>query len=168
MFKTFCIFFLNFLWCFCAYGVENLALNKSYTFSPKPNYPLCTDDSDKIQLTDGKTSGCRWTEKSTVGWVKPEPFVEVIIDLGQSCAIREVNVHTIGGGAATVEFPEFIAVLVSDTNSKFRLAGLISNKKLENIRANSNRGIPQVMSIKDINAAGRWRGRFIFSAYSND
>ncbi|MBN2590100.1 MAG: hypothetical protein JXA96_09570 [Sedimentisphaerales bacterium] len=169
MFKQFCILVLIFLWSLCAYGTENIALNKSYTFSPKPNYDLCTDDSDTKQLTDGKISGSRWTQTSTVGWVKPEPFVEVIIDLGQKYVVREVNVHTIGGGAATVEFPEFIAVLISDMSSQFKLAGVISNKKLQRVRADSNRGIQQVMSIKNINAAGRFvklitrpQGRTVF------
>ncbi len=156
MLKRSFILFLNILWCFCAYGMENLALNKSYTFSPKPNYQLCTEDADSIQLTDGKTSGSRWTQKSTVGWRKPEPFVEVIIDLGQKCVVREVNIHTIGGGAATVEFPEFIAVLLSDTGSQFRFAGMVSGRTLENIRSSSNSGIPRAMNIKDINAAGRF------------
>lgn len=156
MLKRLCIFFLISMWCFCAYGMENLALNKSYTYSPKPNYQLCTDDADAIQLTDGKSSESRWTQKSTVGWRKPEPFVEITIDLGQKCVVREVNVHTIGGGAATVEFPEVIAVLLSDTGSQFRFAGMVSGRALENIRSNSNSGIPHVMSIKNINAAGRF------------
>ena len=156
MLKRLCIFFLISIWCFCANGMENLALNKNYKFSPKPNYQLCTDDADINQLTDGQTSGCKWTQKSTVGWVKPEPFVEIVIDLSQKCIIREVDIHTIGGGAATVEFPEFIAVLLSDTGDQFRFAGIVSGRKLKDIRSNSNSGIPQVMSIKGINTAGRF------------
>ena len=154
MSKFLFIFFFSFLWCFSANAQVNLTLNKSYTFSPKPNYPLCTDDSDKIQLTDGKSTGSRWTEKSTVGWRKPEPAVEIVIDLGQICAIGQVNVHTIGGGFATVEFPQFIAVLLSDTGKQFKFAGLVSDRELANVRSSGNRGIPRVMSITNINAAG--------------
>jgi hypothetical protein len=156
MLKWSFIFFINLLWCFSGHALENLALHRSYSYSPKPDYPLCTDASDAVQLTDGKTSGSRWTEKSTVGWRKPEPAVEVIIDLGQSYAVEQVNVHTIGGGFATVEFPEFIAVLLSDTGSKFKFAGLISSRGLANVRSTGNQGVPRVMSIENINAAGRF------------
>ena len=37
---------------------DNIALNKSYTLSPVPNYSGCTDVADATQLTDGiYTSG---------------------------------------------------------------------------------------------------------------
>ena len=77
---------------------QNLALRKSYALSPKPNYYLCTDKSDAIQLTDGRTSGSQWTNKSTVGWQSAEPAVEIVIDLGKKSAINEVRIHTVGGG----------------------------------------------------------------------
>ena len=105
----------------------NLALRKNYTLWPKPNYHLCTDKSDVIQLTDGRTSGSRWTDKSTVGWQKAEPAVEIVIDLGKKSAIYEVRIHTIGGGFADVEFPEFAAVLLSDNGREFRFARLVSS-----------------------------------------
>ena len=141
MLKYLFILFCSITWCLSAHALENLALDKSYSYSPKPNYPLCTDDSDKIQLTDGKSSGSRWTEKSTVGWRKPEPALEIVIDLGQTCAIEQVNVHTIGGGFASVEFPDFIAVLLSDTGNQFKLAGLVSSRGLADIRSVGNRGV---------------------------
>jgi hypothetical protein len=156
MLKLLFIFFFSIFLCFSANAMENLALHKTYSFSPKPNYPLCTDNSDTAQLTDGKSSGSRWTEKSTVGWRKPEPAVEVVIDLGQSCVIEQVNVHTIGGGFASVEFPQFIAVLLSDTRTQFKFAGLKSGRELKNIRSNGNRGVPHIMSIENINASGRF------------
>jgi hypothetical protein len=156
MFKWLFIFFLNLCLCFSANALENLSLGKSYSYSPKPNYPLCTDDSDKIQLTDGKSSGSKWTEKSTVGWRKPEPAVEITIDLGQNCAVDQVNVHTVGGGTANVEFPEFISVLLSDTGSQFKFAGMISDRNLSKIRGIVNRGVPRIMRIENINASGRF------------
>ncbi len=142
-------------WCIVANASENLALHRSYIYSPKPNYLLCTDDSDSAQLTDGKSFGSKWTEKSTVGWRKPEPFVEVVIDLGQICTIEEVNVHTIGGGAATVEYPEFVAVLLSDKNSQFKFAGLASGRDFSDIRSTSS-GITGIMIIENINSSGRF------------
>jgi len=155
MSKLFFILLVSFTCCFSASATDNLALQKSYTYSPKPNYPLCTDDSDSVQLTDGKSFGSKWTEKSTVGWRKPEPVVEVVIDLGQICSIEEVNIHTIGGGWATVEFPEFVAVLLSDTNSHFKFAGLASGRDFADIRS-TNAGIPGIMIIENINASGRF------------
>ena len=156
MSKLLSIFFSSIFLCFSVNALENLALDKSYSFSQKPNYPLCSDDSDRIQLTDGKSSGSKWTEKSTVGWRKPESAVEVLIDIGQNCVVEQVNIHTIGGGFASVEFPEFIAVLLSDTGLEFRLAGLISNRTLTNVRSNGSRGVPRVMSLESINATGRF------------
>jgi hypothetical protein len=135
---------------------QNLALRKSYTFSPKPNYYLCTDRFDSIQLTDGKKYGSQWTKKSTVGWQSAEPAVEIVIDLGGKSAIDEVRIHTVGGGFAEVEFPEFIAVLLSDDGVEFGFAGLISSKDLVNVRARGYRGASRTMSIGNINASGRY------------
>ena len=135
---------------------QNLALHKNYTLSPKPNYHLCTDKSDVIQLTDGRTSGSQWTDKSTVGWQKAEPVVEIVIDLAKKFVIYEVQLHTIGGGFADVEFPEFAAVLLSDDNRKFWFAGLVSSKDLESVRARGYRGVSRTMNVGNINASGRY------------
>jgi len=156
MFKRFFILLLLLCHCTVVSARENLALRKSYTLWPKPNYHLCTDKSDVIQLTDGRTSGSQWTNKSTVGWQKTEPAVDIVIDLGKKSAIYEVRIHTVGGGFADVEFPEFAAVLLSDDNRKFRLAGLVSSKDLENVRARGYRGVSRTMSVRDINAPGRY------------
>jgi len=142
--------------CLPADALENLAYRKSYTFSPKPNYPLCTDDTDAVQLTDGRKLGSQWTSKSTVGWRKPEPAVEIVIDLGQNCAVGEVRIHTVGGGVATVEFPEFAAVLLSDDGRRFKFAGMVSNRDLMNVRGFGYRGVSRTLIIGDINAAGRY------------
>ncbi|MBI4028303.1 MAG: hypothetical protein HY360_25185 [Verrucomicrobia bacterium] len=49
--------------------LKNIALDKPYTVDPPANYPLCTDDNDDVQLTDGDyTKGHFWATKSTVGW----------------------------------------------------------------------------------------------------
>ena len=156
MFKRLFILLLLAYSCGPVSAWENLALHKSYTFSPKPNYRLCTDKSDVIQLTDGKTSASQWTKKSTVGWEKAEPAVEIVIDLGQSSAVYEVWVHTVGGGWANVEFPEFVAVLISNDGRAFQIAGLISSKDLQDVRSFGYRGVPRTLDIKDINAAGRY------------
>lgn len=76
----------------------NLALNKSYTISPKPNYNLCTDAFDDVQLTDGKRYGSDWFSKSTVGWSGMATAPEITIDLEKKSAIDQVRVYSIGGG----------------------------------------------------------------------
>ncbi|MDT8303391.1 MAG: hypothetical protein RQ760_18070 [Sedimentisphaerales bacterium] len=156
MSKRFFIFFiLVYSWNMVIAG-QNLALHKNYTLSAKPNYYLCTDKSDMIQLTDGRTSGSQWTNKNTVGWQSVEPAVEIVIDLRKKSVINEVRIHTVGGGFADVEFPEFIAVLLSDDGREFRLAGLVSSKNLANVRASGHRGASRMMSIGNINASGRY------------
>jgi hypothetical protein len=156
MFKRLFILLLLVYNCKPVSAAKNLALHKSCTFSPKPNYRLCTDMSDKIQLTDGRTLGSQWTKKSTVGWEKAEPAVEIVIDLGQRSAVYEVRIYTVGGGRADVEFPEFAAVLLSNDGRVFQFAGLISSKELQNVRGSGYRGIPRMLKAKNINAAGRY------------
>ncbi|MHC4726858.1 MAG: hypothetical protein ACYS17_06460 [Planctomycetota bacterium] len=106
MFKRFISLFLLVFNCNLVIAGQNLALRKNYTFSAKPNYYLCTDKSDLIQLTDGKKYGSQWTKKSTTGWQHAEPAVEIVIDLGKKSAINEVRIHTVGGGFAEVRIVE--------------------------------------------------------------
>ena len=62
---------------------ENLALNKSYTLEPAPNYDLCTDADDAVQLTDGKTTNeYFWTQQGSVGW-RGVSFGLITVDLGR-------------------------------------------------------------------------------------
>jgi len=47
---------------------ENIARGKACSLSPNPDYRLCTDPGDPVQLTDGVyTTGYFWTQASTVG-----------------------------------------------------------------------------------------------------
>ncbi|MCP4260017.1 MAG: hypothetical protein GY774_21255 [Planctomycetes bacterium] len=156
MFKRFIPLLLLVFNCNQVIAGQNLALRKSYTLGTKPNYYLCTDKSDLIQLTDGKKYGSQWTNKSTAGWQHAEPAVEIVIDLGKKSVINEVRIHTIGGGFAEVEFPEFVAVLVSDDGRVFGFAGLLSSKYLANVKARGYRGVSRTMSIGNINASGRY------------
>jgi hypothetical protein len=143
MSKRILVLFLFLCHCRPTYALENLALYKSYTLSPKPNYSLCTDDSDSVQLTDGRSFGSQWTRKSTVGWRTPEPVVEITIDLGKTFAVDEARMHTVGGGVASVEFPEFAAVLLSDDGRRYKFAGLVSDRDTEDARGFGYRGIPR-------------------------
>jgi len=63
----------------------NIALGKSYTLDPAPNYKHCTDDGDLQQLTDGdhipQTYQALWGFPGCVGWTKQGP-VAITLDLG--------------------------------------------------------------------------------------
>ncbi|MCX6361513.1 MAG: discoidin domain-containing protein [Armatimonadetes bacterium] len=91
----------------------NLALHRPVTLSPAPNYPLCTDDGDAAQLTDGLfTKDYFWTQLSTVGWQNARP-VRITVDLGSVQPITGASYST-AAGRGGVEWPDRIALYVSD------------------------------------------------------
>ena len=103
--------------------LQNVALGKPYSWSRKPSYPLCTDEGDTTDLTDGlRTAGHFWVQKSTVGWQHPRGVVSLTIDLGEVEPIMGAAFST-AGGSAGVSFPNSIAVLVSENGKEFHLAG---------------------------------------------
>jgi len=152
------VFILFLVVCNCGpvSSEENLALHKSYTLSPKPNYKLCTDDLDGVQLTDGRTYGSWWGGKDTVGWRSASTGIEIVIDLAQPVPFDQVRVHSVGGGFANVEFAEFIAVLVSDDGKTYGFAGLISSEDLANLRSVGYNRIPHTFIIDNLNTQGRF------------
>ncbi|MDD5708721.1 MAG: hypothetical protein PHR35_22635 [Kiritimatiellae bacterium] len=93
--------------------------------SVRPNYefqgnPMCTDDGDVVQLTDGRLSTNRWWDKAMVGF-DSGPF-DITIDLEQEFPIEAVEVRV----ASTEDgryFPKRIVVLVSDDLKTYRVAG---------------------------------------------
>jgi F5/8 type C domain len=102
-------------------AVKNIALHKTVNLSPSPNYKLCTDSGDKIQLTDGKlTKGYFWSQKSTVGWTRKQPVITV--DLGQVQPISGFSLNS-AAGRAGVEWPVMILLMVSDDGEKYYPVG---------------------------------------------
>lgn len=101
----------------------NVALHRPYSFSRGPNYGLCADADDKIQLTDGVYSvDYFWTQKPTVGWTAAETYPVVItIDLGQVEPICGVSYNT-AAGVAQVHWPRSIYIMTSDDGVKWFLA----------------------------------------------
>lgn len=96
-----------------AHARLNLALHRPVTFSPAPNYPLCTDEGDAAQLTDGEvTKDYFWTQLSTVGWQNARP-VRVTVDLGSVQPIGGASYST-AAGRGGVEWPDRIALYASD------------------------------------------------------
>jgi hypothetical protein len=101
---------------------RNMALGARYTLFPSPNYALCTDPDDKVQLTDGKsTKRYFWTQKGTVGW-QNKPYVLITVDLGRVRPIQGVA-FTTAAGRAGVLWPVSIEILVSDDGKAYYHVG---------------------------------------------
>jgi hypothetical protein len=101
----------------------NIAQGKTYTLSPSPNYPYCTDAGDATQLTDGiYTAGNLWTQLSTVGWVWPSSTPTIIIDLGAIQPIKGVSYNT-AGGVAGVQWPTAIDMFISNDGANYSSIG---------------------------------------------
>jgi hypothetical protein len=101
---------------------QNIALGKKYTLSPKPDYKLCTDTGDLVQLTDGQTTTAYfWTQKGTVGW-QSIPYSEIEIDLGKIEPISGVELTT-AAGTAGVTFPGALFIFVSDDRKTYKNVG---------------------------------------------
>jgi len=102
----------------------NLALGKSYTLDPKPNYRYCTDPGDNEQLTDGEYTqppGNFWQQRGCVGWSN-RPLVLITIDLGEIAPIAGLSFST-AGGAAYVTWPQAVLMLTSDDGEAFHFGG---------------------------------------------
>ena len=102
-------------------GLKNIALNKTYTLKPVPNYKPCIDSGDKSQLTDGKfTTGYFWGQKSTVGWwrIGDKPAI-ITVDLGRTEPIAGVAYSTAARLKAGVKLPSSILIEVSENGKEF-------------------------------------------------
>lgn len=111
--------------CACHAGdMTNLALGKPYTFSTKPNYRLCTDPDDRVQLTDGGHSYERfWTHKEAVGWLSAKRGAQMItVDLGVVSSLSGFA-YTLAAGDAGVSWPTAIGVYVSEDRKSWTFAG---------------------------------------------
>jgi len=135
---------------------ENLALGAKYTVSPQPNYSYCTDPSDTVQLTDGRsTTEYFWTQKGTVGW-RSAPYATVVVDLGRVEPIAGVALTT-AAGAAQVTWPLAIHVLTSEDGKTYRDAG-----ELVALDHKQNGPWPEAYAIRRlITGELKTRGRFV-------
>lgn len=139
--------------------VSNIASGKRCTFTPPPNYRLCTDPGDAIQLTDGIKTGASWTKRDTVGWDRTGT-IEITVDLGSVFHLDRVTIHSTGGGRADMEYPEFLVVSVSTDNRKFGVAGLL---RTDGITVRSDRKEPHVFEISGLNVKARYVRVFVRS-----
>jgi len=131
---------------------ENIALRKSYTLAPAPNYPLCTDDNDSAELTDGKTFGSNWTQRTTVGWSRSPGNIEIYVDLKMIYQVNRVRLHSVGGGKAGVEYPEFIAVLTSRDAQNYSMVGFLESTSLARGKSQKE---PYVFDLDGLDVAAR-------------
>jgi hypothetical protein len=115
-------------------AADNIAFRKPYALFPAPNYKLCADEDDLLQLTDGKYSqGRLWTQKGTVGWTSAR-FVEITVDLQTVLPISGLSFNT-AAGYADVAWPKQIYVLVSEDGRFYFQAG-------ELVQLSSSHGLP--------------------------
>lgn len=147
-------------------NAENLALRRTYTLDPPPNYRHCTDPDDARQLTDGDALGSNWLLPSTVGWDGPERHPTVLIDLGRVAPIAQVRIHTIGGGKANVFYPGYIVVFVSDDGKEFRVAGAADSAHLPQDRLDPAAAprTPHVFAVRGVPT----RGRYVLVLFDTD
>ena len=108
--------------CLLANEGDNIALGKPYSFSTNPNYALCTDDKDILQLTDGEyVEGYFWTQRGTVGWMR-EKLISITIDLGKVEPIKGISFNT-AAGKSSFFWPKAIYIFTSDDGTNFYYAG---------------------------------------------
>ncbi|MBO4344961.1 MAG: hypothetical protein J5833_04350 [Victivallales bacterium] len=101
---------------------RNIALHKKYTMPKAPDYALCKDEGDAVQLTDGiNTVGYFWTQKTTVGWHQNKP-VTVIVDLEKTEPICGAS-WSCAAGTAGVRWPSAIWVFASDDMNNWQFLG---------------------------------------------
>ena len=104
--------------------MKNLALKKTCTLVPTPDYRHCADPGDATQLTDGRVfegEGDLWVQPQAVGWDKPR-YVLITVDLGAVEPIAGVAFRTAAGRAGVFP-PLSIPILVSDDGDAYRQAG---------------------------------------------
>lgn len=115
--------------------LNDIAMGKSYTLSPSPNYAPCTDTpGDTTQLTDDYSyagPSSLWTQLSTVGWSNTNPTIT--IDLGAVKSIKGVSFYTSSRANAGVYWPSAINLKVSNDNVNYYSVGdLVSLSNQEN------------------------------------
>lgn len=123
---------------------------------PKPNYYLCSDTDDTVQLTDGVAKISDWFRKTSVGWSNIKEPVLIEIDLEKPSFVEDMVFHTIGGGVANVEYPLYIAAFGSLDGNEYYSMGLLDNRSLSSSKTNQRQKKPLKISINGINLNARY------------
>jgi len=136
-------------------NLVNMASGKPYALDPKPNYKLCGDDGDSVQLTDGIVYDGKaqlWTRKETVGWEKKN-HVKITVDLGESKSIGRIGIHSGFDGPMNVQWPYSIAVFASNNDRDYEFLTELVDPTWQ------NEGLPNELSPWDCAKQGnisRW------------
>ncbi|MDD3587879.1 MAG: discoidin domain-containing protein [Thermoguttaceae bacterium] len=144
---------------------QNIALGKSYSLSARPEYGLCTDPDDKIQLADGKTTtGYFWTQKGTVGWTRAGS-VAITIDLGKVEPIDRVA-FTSAAGVAGVTWPAAAIVLVSEDGKDYyeTCGNFLSDEQKRNGVFDNNKYSIRKLTSSPLSTRGRFVRLYLFSS----
>lgn len=105
------------------HAASNLAINKSYTLSVKPNYPHSAPPSDTTSLTDGNNStGVFWMQKSTIGW-QGARNIEILIDLEKESNVGTISFSTVRDATSDVYFPAHVYAFVGPDREHLSYAG---------------------------------------------
>lgn len=117
---------------------NNLVFGKAYTLSKKPNWKLCANADQALEmkkLTDGvfnKGKTPMWFNKKATQGFTLHGNIEVTFDLGKTASVENVFVHS-GAGIAGVELPRFVEVKTSMDGKKYTSVGKVNNAKLGNV-----------------------------------
>jgi hypothetical protein len=87
----------------CDEILRHAALGARYTLSPMPEGAY--GDTPARLLTDGVIPAKGWGKGRTVGWMGSKVCASAVLDLGREFAIERVEVHGVGGGSGSVNFP---------------------------------------------------------------
>lgn len=163
-YKTIFFFILS-IFAFYSVKAQNIAFNKKYQLSAKPNYPNSAPSSDTNSLTDGKytTNRSFWNQTTTVGWQNKD--VSITIDLNTVQPIGSVMFNSFRAIDASVFYPQNIFVFTSRDNLKLNYIGDAADV-LENVSGGLQ---PKEFSLENISDSARYiifyvipKGVFVF------
>ncbi|MBU4459150.1 MAG: discoidin domain-containing protein, partial [Verrucomicrobia bacterium] len=93
--------------------LRHAALGARYAMSPMPEGAY--GDTPARLLTDGVVPAKGWGKGRTVGWMGSKVRASAILDLGREFAIERVDVHVVGGGSGSVNFPSRTVAMLGRT-----------------------------------------------------
>ena len=108
----------------------NIALGKTYTLEPNPNYCYSTGASDLTDLTDGvfvPSGSNMWGDQLSVGWLGT-PTVIITLDLGSDQPVSAIKYSTVSHAPNGVYWPYNIYVLASmDGNDYYLITDMMKD-----------------------------------------
>ncbi len=117
----------------------NLIAGQELVYAPQPRYRLTTNETDPLDLTDGKfgerTDERIWFEKGAVCW-QHSPLITILADLGAEQPIDRVVARFLGGAEqGGLVFPDSLRVLLSHDGQTWYLASDRHKRGLDDLSA---------------------------------